>query len=457
MNIIQRFLGRSLTTRLFSYFSAALLLILSLSTVIELMVIESLLTLPHKLKHEFRDLAVQADQYLVQQDMKGLREWEENQEYTLFVVNAEHKSVTYRDVHPHIEFKMTISRHLEGPMSDRTSKPMISLELQSGYHLMIQLPWQLHPAEKAKYYLWGIRVLVAILLLGFISWLLSSQLQRPLKRLQTASHRLAEGDLSVRVSDTVQTDVREFLGLAHDFDHMAHRVESLVMSHKQLLRNVSHELRTPLARQTLAMHLLKSRLTPEQVVWFSQIEDDVDEMNNLIQKILEFSRLESSHYQTTLIPTELNPLMSMIIEEMSLQAGDHQSIEYVNHCQSDWVLGDRGLINSVVQNAISNSFKYAGEHCRIEISIYEKNSGIVMKISDDGRGVSEQDLPHLFEPFSRLDDTRGKDVEGYGLGMSIMQLSMEQMKGSICASSEKGQGFTLRCWLPSFAENASVA
>ncbi|MCG7496013.1 sensor histidine kinase [Vibrio sp. Of7-15] len=453
MNVIQRFLGRSLTTRLFSYFSAALLLILSVSTVIELMVIESLLMLPHEIKHEFRDLAVQADEYLEEQDLNGLRKWEEIQNYTLFVVDANYKSVTSRDVHPHIEFKMSISRHLEGPMGETTSKPMISLDLSHGHHLMIQLPWQLHPAEKAKYYLWGVRVLVAASLLGFISWLLSSQLQKPLKRLQTASHRLAEGDLSVRVSDTVQTDVREFLGLAHDFDHMAHRVESLVMSHKQLLRNVSHELRTPLARQTLAMHLLKSRLTPEQMVWFSQIENDVDEMNNLIQQILEFSRLESSHYQTSLIPTELDPLLRMIIEELALQAGDNQSIEYVSHCKSGWVLGDRGLINSVVQNAISNSFKYAGEDCRIEISIYEQDNGLVIQISDDGVGVSEQDLPHLFEPFSRIDDTRGKDVEGYGLGMSIMKLSMEQMGGSIRVCSQKDKGFTLYCWLPAFEGN----
>ncbi|NRA72414.1 MAG: histidine kinase sensor domain-containing protein [Gammaproteobacteria bacterium] len=448
MNIIKKLFRHSITNKLFCYFSAVLIVILTLSTIIESIIIGALLTLPSHLQHEFKALANEAQTYISHNDLIGLKTWEEQQDYTIYVVDETHSSITMRDVHPHVQSKMAFSRSVDKPMGNKIRKPIIAIDLSSDYHLMIQLPWQLHPADRAKHVLWAMRLLVAICLLAFVSWLLSKHLQRPLKRLQQSSRQLASGDLSVRVATQIDSNIREFNNLANDFDHMADRVETLVLSHKQLLRNISHELRTPLTRQGLAMHLLKSRLQPNQECYFQQIEQDVIEMNNLIQQILEFSRLESSHYQVQLVPTKLGPLLQRVIDEMSLQATSSQHINLLDNNPKTLALVDLGLISSVLQNALSNGLKYAGEQCEITVTIAQTTSHILLTISDDGPGIIEQDLDRIFEPFYRVDNSRDKEIEGYGLGMSIMKQSIEQMNGTITASSPPGFGLTLNCAFP---------
>ena len=448
MKIIKKIFGHSITNKLFCYFSAVLMIILTLSTVIESVIIDGLLTLPSQLQHEFKTLAKTAQAYIDNDDIAGLKAWEEQQNYTMYVVDQTHSSITERDVHPHVHMKMSFSRSVDKPMGDKIRKPIIALTLSSNYHLMIQLPWQLHPADKAKYVVWTMRLVIAVCLLAFVSWLLAKHLQRPLKRLQQASRKLASGDLSVRVASQIDSNIREFNNLANDFDHMADRVETLVLSHKQLLRNISHELRTPLTRQSLAMHLLKSRLQPNQQSYFEQIEHDVSEINNLIQQILEFSRLESSHYRVQLSPTQLGPLLQRVINDLSLQAQPSQKIIFNDNCPSALALIDPSLISSVLKNALSNSLKYAGTDCTITVELSLISTVILLVISDDGPGIAEQDLTRIFEPFFRGDNSRNKQITGYGLGMSIIKQCIEQMNGTITASSSLGLGFTLSCSLP---------
>jgi len=411
------------------------------------MILRSLLTLPLPLQQEFKTLASEAKFYIDSDNVAGLKRWEEQQDYTLYVVDETHHSLTKRQVHPHIVSKMAFSRSVDNPMGNKVRKPMIALDLSSNYHLMIQLPWQLHPAVRAPYVLWTIRIFIAIALLAFVSWLLSKHLQRPLKRLQQSSRQLAEGNLSVRVATQINSNIQEFNNLATDFDHMADRVETLVLSHKQLLRNISHELRTPLTRQSIAMHLLKSRLQPDQQGYFEQIEQDVEEMNNLIQQILEFSRLESSHYQTKISATKIGPLLQRVINDMSMQAKPSQKISFIDYNPDTYALVEPALISSVLENALSNGLKYAGDQCEIKVSIKASNSHVVLLITDNGPGICEQDLDKIFEPFYRVDSSRDKEIAGYGLGMSIMKQSIEQMNGTIIAISSPGTGLTLRCTL----------
>lgn len=433
--------------RLFAYFSLIFIVIFTLSTFIESMIIGALLTLPDELQQEFLTLAKQAEGYIDNKDIAGLKTWEEAQEYTLYVVNQQNESITKRDIHPYVKSKMSFSHQFNQPMNNWVSKPMVVLHLTSGEHLMLQLPWQLHPADRAQYYLWLVRISVAMLFLALVSWLFSKHLQRPLMRLQELTRQLASGNLSVRTSSQLNSNIKEFNNLASDFDHMADQVEKLVLSHKKLLRNISHELRTPLTRQTLAMHLLSSRLQPEQIEHFQDIEDNVIEMNELIHKTLAFSRLESRHYQVKLDSILLTPLITDIITDTSKQAGKSQHINFSPVDNNIKALIDHGLFTSALQNALGNALKYAGEKCQIQISVYHQSPYTMLTISDNGPGIAETDIEKIFEPFYQVDNSRSKEIQGYGLGMAIMKESIEQMQGRITAESAIGQGLLIKCYL----------
>jgi len=437
----------SIAQRLFGYLSIIFIIIFTLSTFIESLIIGALLTLPDELQNEFLMLANQAEQYLVTDDIAGLRAWEEAQKYTLYIVNETNQSITNRDIHPHVKSKMSFSHQFNQPMNNWVSKPMVVLHLSSGEHLMLQLPWQLHPADRAQYYLWAVRISVASLFLALVSCLFSKHLQRPLMRLQDLSRQLASGDLSVRTSSKLNSNIKEFKSLAVDFDHMADQVEKLVLSHKKLLRNISHELRTPLTRQCLAMHLLSSRLQPEQIKHFQEIEDNVQEMEHLIHKTLEFSRLESRHYHVKLESVLLTPIINHVIDDILKQAKESQQIHFAPYDKNILASIDNDLFCSVLQNALANALKYAGKGCQIHVSLEQQASHIMMSISDNGPGISETDIAQIFEPFYQVDNSRSKEVKGYGLGMAIMKESIEQMQGKITAESTVGKGFLIKCYL----------
>ena len=437
----------TIAQRLFGYFSIIFIIIFTLSTFIESMIIGALLTLPTDLQQEFLSLAKKAESYIENNDIAGLKTWEEAQEYTLYAVNEKNQSISNRDIHPYVQSKMSFSRQFNQPMNDWVSKPMVVLHLSSGNHLMLQLPWQLHPADRAQSYLWMVRISVASLFLALVSWLFSKHLQQPLMRLQELSRQLASGDLSVRTSSQLNSNIKEFENLAIDFDHMADQVENLVLSHKKLLRNISHELRTPLTRQSLAMHLLSSRLQPEQIRHFQEIEDNVKEMNKLIHKTLEFSRLESRHYHVDLKRVLLIPIINHVIAEVSKQASENQQILFSPLDKTIMASIDDELFYSVVQNALCNALKYAGEYCQINLFVYYQAPYTVLTINDNGPGIAKADIEQIFEPFYQVDNSRSKKIQGYGLGMAIMKESVEQMKGKITAESSLGEGLSIKCYL----------
>lgn len=407
----------------------------------------SLLTLPDELQQEFLTLANQAEQYIVEDDLTGLKNWEEAQKYTLFVVNKQNQSITHRKIHTYMQSKMSFSHQFDQPMNDWVSKPMVALHLQSGERLMLQLPWQLHPADQAQIFLWSVRVIVSGVFLALVSWLFSQHLQLPLMRLQKLTRQLASGDLSVRTSSKLNCNIKEFQNLAIDFDHMADQVEKLVLSHKKLLRNISHELRTPLTRQSLAIHLLRNHIKPQQKMHFQEIEDNVQAMDDLIHQTLEFSRLESRHYPIHLAAMPLAPIINTIIRDIAKQANVHQSIVFLPCDQDISALIDQSLFSRVLQNSLCNALKYAGSQCHIEIKAYYQPPFCIVSIQDDGPGLVANDINRIFEPFYQADNSRSKRVEGYGLGMAIMKESVEQMKGHITAESTSDSGLLIKCHL----------
>ncbi|MFT6209190.1 MAG: methyl-accepting chemotaxis protein [Colwellia sp.] len=191
------FKNLAIAQRLFLYLSCIFLILFTLSTTIESMLLDDLLTLPDELQMEFKKLADEAERYVSINDKSGLKKWEKTQKYTLYVVDAKNQSVTNREIHPHVKLKMSFSHQLNKPMNNQVSKPMITMHLSSGLHLMLQLPWHL---------------------------------QRPLKHFQSISHQLAYGNLSVRSPKKLNSNIKEFNDLADDFDHMASQIEKLVMS-----------------------------------------------------------------------------------------------------------------------------------------------------------------------------------------------------------------------------------
>ncbi|MGF1731196.1 histidine kinase sensor domain-containing protein [Photobacterium kasasachensis] len=432
-----------LAFRLFSYFAVILTLILVLQNIAEVALIKALLHVPERIQTEMLSLAEQAEVMIEEGDMDELADWERGQDYYLFVLDKERRTISGRDMHPHFEFKLNFIRQLDTTFENRVNQPVISIPLSTGHEIVIQFPHEYHPARYFPYYFALIQIAIAILILSVFSLLLARYLQRPLNKLQDASNRLAEGDFSVRVGHEVGDSVTEFGQLANSFDHMTQRIHDLAQKQKQLIRDVSHELKTPLARHNLALHLLRRKLPEDSQQLLDRLERESDEMNELVTEILEYSQLENASYSVNLVPTQLETVCHHLVLELQHNLGPEQQLECdLNHATL-MAMADNRLLLRAIKNLLGNAIKYAGEQAVIGLSVTNANGWVQLVVEDDGAGIPEQHLKQIFDPFTRLEAARDKQSGGYGLGLAIVKEAMTVMKGHVRAENRESGGLRI--------------
>jgi len=208
---------------------------------------------------------------------------------------------------------------------------------------------------------------------------------------------------------------------------------------------VSHELRTPLAR---LLALLESMLLPgaqqEQLVEQARVE--VEHARELIDDILFLSELESGATDVSVDSTPAVPLVRTVLErleESAARAGVALRAEGDDHVE----LPVRArMLRVIVENLAENAIRHAGPGATFTLAAAQENGTLVLSAADDGTGVSEQDLPRLFERFYRGD--RARASRGSGLGLSIVKHIVASAGGQVQASGQRGRGLEIRCTFP---------
>lgn len=438
----------SLVFQLFSHMSAVIISILLLQVVAEQALVKAVLKVPDTLKQHILELADQANVLISEGDMDELADWANAQPYYLFVLNRENQPLSHRQMHPHFEFKLRFLRELDGPLNDTVSKPLIGVQLIGGNTLVVQLPSELHPAHRFIIYLAISKVVIVIAMLALFSLILARKLKRPLDRLRESSRRLASGDFSVNVVTELRSNTREFNDLARDFDEMTKEIHALAKRQRNLIRDVSHELRTPLARQNLALHLLRQKATELQKPLIERLEREVDQMDALVGEILEYSRLENSRYEASFKPVCLESLISSQIEQSRLQLSQQQSISVEYGVDLPLVVTDQRLVLRCLNNLLTNSIKYAGTSAEIRVSVKSQSDNVVIEVSDNGPGISDNHIAEIFRPFTRLESSRDKQQGGYGLGLAIVKEAMGLLNGKVAALNLKSGGLSVQLMLP---------
>ncbi|RTR37936.1 HAMP domain-containing protein [Shewanella canadensis] len=443
-----------LKLKLFSYFAVSLLAILLIATAIESVVLSQLLTLPSSTQEHLQKLANEAKALLEINDIDGLAKWENEQDFTLYILDKNQKSVSHREMHPHFVFKLQYMRQLQQPMGDRVRKPLIGIPLFDSFNsdspltLVVQLNADLHPAQQLSSSLWLIRTLVGITVLFLFSSLLGRYLIRPLTHLQTGTKALAGGVLTTRIAHHFSVKEPEFYHLATEFDYMAEQLQNSMQNQERLLRDVSHELRTPLARQEIALHLLEKQATAQQMPLISRFKDQNEQMAKLIDSILNFSRLNNTNIALNPSPFSISSLRDRILRDIEFEATDKQTIHWPEPDEDIPLYTDSSYLISAIENVLRNALKYAGRECHIKVSCLSLGETIKLEFQDDGPGINEDDLITLFNPFTRMDEARHSSQGGYGLGLAIVKQSIKLLGGEVSARNSKGGGLCISMTLP---------
>lgn len=271
---------------------------------------------------------------------------------------------------------------------------------------------------------------------------------RPIRHLREATNQFAQGKLGIRVMHNIGNRKDEIADLASDFDHMAEQVQKLIVTQKRLLNDVSHELRSPLARLQVAIEM--SRQQPYRIEeLMHRIEKESQRLDELVGELLTLSRLESDTQKNEEDYFDINGLVASIVDDARFEARNQNKQVILNQAGEILIKRNIELLRRAMENIIRNAFFYTPEQAEVTINIRHKNNYVVITVCDSGKGVSEEKLTDLFQPFVRIDDDRqNMKVPGYGLGLAIARRAVEIQKGIIKAYNHPKGGLCVEIQIP---------
>ena len=286
------------------------------------------------------------------------------------------------------------------------------------------------------------------LLLGLF---LSSTLTRPLKELINATRDVAQGNLEREVPVRSKDELGE---LTKSFNKMSAQLKQSRDLRRNMTADIAHELRTPLSiilGHTEALSENKLDPSPET---FDVIYDEAKRLSLLIEDLRTLSLSEAGELTLTLQPVSPSDLIDRVSGAYLPKARAlNISLETEADANLPDINADFYRITQVLTNLLDNALRYTSPGGQLKLSAQPVLEGIMFRVQDSGPGISQVDLPHIFDRFYRGDKSRNRQDGGSGLGLAISKSIIEAHVGQIWAESATGEGTTIVFVLPIFKKN----
>ncbi|MBI3472116.1 MAG: HAMP domain-containing histidine kinase, partial [Candidatus Solibacter usitatus] len=277
--------------------------------------------------------------------------------------------------------------------------------------------------------------------LTILCWLpFLRNLTKTIARMEQATARIAEG----RFDAALAIRRRDELGrLASSIEQMAGRLGALLEGQKRFLGDTAHELRSPLGRMQVALELLERRVAKGDR-YLADLREDVAEMSHLTDDLLQFARLEAGDRKLVVQPVVV---AEIVRRACRLESSNGATIDV--EVAGDLVgMADADALTRAFANVLRNAIRYAGDAGPIRVTACRNGPTVDISVSDCGPGVPAGALPHLFDPFYRVDQGRDRRSGGVGLGLSIVKSAVEACGGSVSCRAVKPHGLQVRLSLP---------
>ena len=270
--------------------------------------------------------------------------------------------------------------------------------------------------EAVRYVIVALALLVPVALWSRSHW-------QGLQKLSRVADEFGAGRLSARARMPRSASIYP---LAERIDHMADRIEELLVAQKNLLHSVSHELRTPIARLEFALELLDAKAgDPALRRRIAAMEGDVRELNDLVNELLGMARLDSEQA----LRRETVDVASLLESAAASLPPGSQALSVASAQDLGTIEADPRLLGRALSNLLRNAQKYAA--ASIRLSAVREEGKLLIVVEDDGPGIPEAERERIFEPFYRLDRSRDRATGGFGLGLSIARKAVLLHGGSL--------------------------
>lgn len=270
-------------------------------------------------------------------------------------------------------------------------------------------------------------------------YFISERVTRPIKNMSIAAKRFAAGDFDARVTVTGNDEVAE---LAVAFNNMAQTLSRNEEMRRTFLGNVSHDMRTPMTTISgFVDGILDGTIPPEQHEhYLGIVSAETKRLSRLVNSLLDITRIESGERKFTMTRFNICEMARRILISMEKRIDDARlNVEF--NCDSDdmYVRSDHDAVYQALYNICDNAVKFSREGGRLRIGITQRTKKVRVSVYNEGKGISAEDQPFVFDRFYKSDKSRGLDKSGVGLGLYITKTVIDALGGDVTVQSEPGK------------------
>ncbi|HEV2583352.1 MAG TPA: ATP-binding protein, partial [Ktedonobacteraceae bacterium] len=312
-------------------------------------------------------------------------------------------------------------------------------------------------------------LLLVLPLLALFSYLVIRRTTQRLQTLAAATSALRQGNYAIRVpvggEDEVARLQADFNGMAADLEHAMlalqeerDRVAALLQARREMIATVSHELRTPVATlrgylETILLHWEEpSNLTLHRDL--EVMEEEVLHLQFLVEELFTLARTDVGRLTLHCEPTDIGAIAQRVVETMAPLAWRTSKIEMIAEAPAVLppALVNANRLEQVLQNLLHNAVRHTAPGGIVAVMVTEEQTAITLQVKDTGEGIAAADLPHIWERFYQIEDTRTRTNGGVGLGLALVKEWIEEMSGTVTVESVVGEGSCFHIRLPKVVE-----
>jgi two-component system, OmpR family, sensor kinase len=288
-------------------------------------------------------------------------------------------------------------------------------------------------------------IFYAVMALVIMIWIWP--LTRDLRALENAVARFGDRNW---VFETHIKPRSQIYPLAETFRKMAARIDGLIASHKDMSNAVSHEIKTPLSRMQFEIELAQqAQSTSAMKESLSHIKADIAAINDLVSATLKYAILERADLSLNIGTHNFTTLLPAITEYVRNDVGPGIQIHAQLRGETDNVICDLHLVETVVKNLLYNAARYAKREVRLSFTVEDGLNKLL--VDDDGPGIPEKDRHRVFDSFVQLEPA-GTDRSGFGLGLAIVKRAIEWHRGEVSVATSPLGGARISAVWPTLSE-----
>lgn len=330
----------------------------------------------------------------------------------------------------------------------------IALELNGervGWVVIAPLRQSLQPGSIEERFLRTVRSATVLSALGasilafLLGSLLAYRLTRALHELKGAALDIAQGKYGQQVNVRSKDELGE---LAQAFNEMSRQLESALRARRQMTADIAHDLRSPLTViQGYTEALSDGKLAGSEEV-YQILHQETQHLSRLVEDLRLLSLADAGELPLALQAVDPKVLLERAQARFQIQS-EQKQVQLVVEASEPVaaILVDSERMAQVLDNLIQNALRYTGPGGTIWLRAFQEGQQVILQVSDNGAGITEQDLPHIFDRFYRADPARSQNGES-GLGLAIVKSLVEAQGGRITVTSALGQGTTFTMSFP---------